>query len=167
MRRRIWRVTRRVFCVEPRDWREIKNNMAALVNSLTSLLFGWNSFFNAFWISWKIFTSEDFFSAKRSSTVAHPTVWSLPLHCGLNIISRRCPCLSQSKSTLFSLSFFFFFRGSSCFTGRHFEIGIPRNPAKIKKPVPLMWKLRQKPSTFPSRYKSRDGSSVPDDLSVC
>ena len=34
------------------------------------------------------------------------------------------------------------------------------NIAKIYKPVPLMWKLRQKTVYVPSRYKFRDGSSV-------
>ena len=52
-----------------------------------------------------IFTFEDFFSAKRSSTVAHPTVWSLPLYCGSNIIYAKTS-VSRSVQVNFVFPFF-------------------------------------------------------------
>ena len=78
----------------------------SIVNSLTSTFLAWNSFFYGFWISSNIFTFADFFSAKRCSTVAYPTVWSLPLYCGSNITSAKT---SVSRSFQINFVFPFFF----------------------------------------------------------
>ena len=46
---RVSQVTRQVFlCWAEEAWREIKNSMATLVNSLTSIFLAWISFFNVF-----------------------------------------------------------------------------------------------------------------------
>ena len=125
---RVTRITRLVFwCWAEEAWQQMINNMAALVNSLTSIFHAWNSFFNVFWISSNISTFEDFFSAKRSSTVAYLTVFtSSVLWIKYNFQEDVCVsvCLSQ-------LCFPFLFLRSSCFTGLHFQIGIPGNPAKL------------------------------------
>ena len=93
---RVTRITRLVFwCWAEEAWREIKN-----------IFLAWNSFFNALWISSNIFTFKNVFSAKRSSTVAHPTEWSLPLYCGSNITSSKTS-VSQSVQVNFVFLFFF------------------------------------------------------------